>query len=275
MYLRSFSQVMFQNSPISGLFFFLGVLINSISMAISMFVAVFFANYFAQKLNYSSEDIENGLYGFNASLVGIAFILFFKLTLWSIVLLIFASFLSVIIFEYMKKNIKSFKAFTFPFILTVWVFLFFQGFLGLESASENIETSTFSYSFFDAIFTNFAQVFFQDYYLSGILFAIGIFFSSKRDFFYTLYASLLAIFIAEIFGFLDNEISLGLYGYNAVLVALALINNVNNKKSFLTISFAIICSVFVVKLFFIFNLIALTFPFVLVSWIFLYKTSQD
>lgn len=272
MYLRSFSQVMFQNSPISGLFFFLGVLINSISMAISMFVAVFCANYFAQKLNYSSEDIENGLYGFNASLVGIAFILFFKLTLWSIVLLIFASFLSVIIFEYMKKNIKNFKAFTFPFILTVWVFLFFKGFLGLESASANIETSTFSYSFFDAIFTNFAQVFFQDYYLSGILFAIGIFLSSKRDFFYALYASLLAIFIAEIFGFLDNEISLGLYGYNAVLVALALINS---KKSFLTISFAILSSVFVVKIFFIFNLIALTFPFVFVSWIFLYKTSQD
>ncbi|WP_198304730.1 urea transporter [Arcobacter vandammei] len=268
--LKSFAQVMFQNSQISGLFFFIAIFINSINLAFGMLLGVVASNYFAKILVSNKNDIEDGLYGFNGALVGIALLLFFKHTIWLYIVLIFASFFATYVFYYLKNSLINFQAFTFPFILTVWIVLYFSNtfLLDLQILNKNIT----SYNIFETIFLNISQVFFQDYYLSGILIAIGVFLNSKRDFFYIIYASFIALIFANLFSFATNDIEVGLYGYNAVLIALSL---VYAGKNLFTITLAIILSIFVVKIFFALNLVALTFPFVLVSWIFLYKKTSE
>ena len=76
--LRGISQVFLQNNIFTGLLFLIGILYNSRLMALGALLGVIISTITAILLNYNKKDINNGLYGFNGTLVGIALLFFFK-----------------------------------------------------------------------------------------------------------------------------------------------------------------------------------------------------
>lgn len=91
---RGVGQVMFQNNALSGGLMLVGVLLNSWQMALLAVAGNIVGTLTAYLFGYSREDIENGLYGFNGTLVGIAIGVFMSITLPSLLLLIVVSCLS-------------------------------------------------------------------------------------------------------------------------------------------------------------------------------------
>ena len=69
---RGVGQVMFQNNALSGALMLVGILLNSWQMALLAVAGNVISTLTAYISGYSREDINNGLYGFNGTLVGIA-----------------------------------------------------------------------------------------------------------------------------------------------------------------------------------------------------------
>ena len=119
---RGIGQVMFQNNSLSGALMLVGILCGSWQMALLAVAGNLVGNLTACLCKYSREDIRNGLYGFNGTLVGIAIGVFMPINLLSIALLIAGSALSTWIarlFGYWGKL----PGYTAPFILSVWILL--------------------------------------------------------------------------------------------------------------------------------------------------------
>ena len=91
---RGIGQVMFQNNALSGALMLVGILCGSWQMALLAVAGNLVGNLTACLCKYSREDIRNGLYGFNGTLVGIAIGVFMPINLLSIALLIAGSALS-------------------------------------------------------------------------------------------------------------------------------------------------------------------------------------
>lgn len=91
---RGIGQVMFQNNALSGLLMLVGVLLNSWQMALLAIAGNVVSTLAAYFSGYSREDIRNGLYGFNGTLVGIAIGVFMPITVASLLLLVAGSCLS-------------------------------------------------------------------------------------------------------------------------------------------------------------------------------------
>lgn len=68
---RGIGQVMFQNNALSGLFMLIGIFLNSWQMGILAVCGNIISTLTAHFSGYKYDDIKNGLYGFNGTLVGI------------------------------------------------------------------------------------------------------------------------------------------------------------------------------------------------------------
>ena len=91
---RRIGQVMFQNNALSGLFMLIGIFLNSWQMGILAVCGNMISTLTAYFSGYKHNDIKNGLYGFNGTLVGIAVGVFLQLSVGSLIMLIIASALS-------------------------------------------------------------------------------------------------------------------------------------------------------------------------------------
>lgn len=76
-FFRGIGQIMLQNSTWTGLFFLAGICCGSYLMGIAVILAVSAGNFTAILLKYNNDEVNNGLYGFSAALLGVALICFF------------------------------------------------------------------------------------------------------------------------------------------------------------------------------------------------------
>ena len=88
---RGIGQVMFQNNALSGGLMLLGIAFNSWQLAVLSVLGTVVSTLTASLSGYDKEDIRNGLYGFNGTLVGIAIGVFMEINVTSILLLISGS----------------------------------------------------------------------------------------------------------------------------------------------------------------------------------------
>ena len=91
---RGVGQVMFQNNALSGVLMLAGILLNSWQMALLAIAGNVVSTLTACLSGYSREDIRNGLYGFNGTLVGIAIGVFMPVSVASFSLLVAGACLS-------------------------------------------------------------------------------------------------------------------------------------------------------------------------------------
>ena len=109
---RGVGQVMFQNNAVSGLLMLVGIACNSWLLALFALLGNFVGTLTAFFSGYSKEDIEDGLYGFNGTLVGIAVGIFMETGIASLLLLVAGSVLSTWIarmFGYQKLLPGSYR----------------------------------------------------------------------------------------------------------------------------------------------------------------------
>ena len=76
---RGIGQVMFQNNALSGGLMLLGIAFNSWQLAVLSVLGTVVSTLTASLSGYDKEDIRNGLYGFNGTLVGIAIGVFMEI----------------------------------------------------------------------------------------------------------------------------------------------------------------------------------------------------
>ncbi len=257
---------MLQECVYTGIFFLVGIFYGSVLMGIALILATFCGTLTAHLLHYDDEDIARGLYGFNAALVGVALCLFIENSFWLWLLIIIGALLSTIIQHFFL--LKHIQVYTLPFVLTSW-FLIWTGQI-IAPLVSNPGTSILSGASLELLFPlrAFGQVIFQENWISGFLFFIGVFLSSRRAALFGLTAALIAGLIAFLMGTGITAINQGLLSFNAVLCAIAI--NDKGKSTFLLAIGAIIISVLLSLLFLRLSLIQLTFPFVVATVICLY-----
>ena len=262
--LRSLGQVMFQNNIYSGLLFLIGIFFNSPILGLAAIFGIIISISTAQILKYPKEDIENGLYGFNGALTGIALWYFFGFTTTTLFALIIGAALTTPLSYYLKKIIQPFTA---PFVIITWIVMYLLLFIFDISLVSSATPANNVFDLLSVSAKSFGQVMFQDNSITGMFFLLAIIVNSKHAAIYGFYAAILG----SLFGLLLKEpvavINAGLMGYNAILCAIALADN--KRSAFLWISIATIISVILNIGFSKLGVIALTAPFVLSTWVIL------
>ena len=268
--LRGVSQVMLQNNAITGLIFLVGISYNSWLAFLGAVFGNIISTVTAYLFRYNNEDIENGLYGFNGTLVGIAVFFYFGLSFYSILFIIIGSFISSVVMNIMKKKMIAFTA---PFVISTWLVIIFVKLFNIIPIINHSVQQTDFLNIFQGIITGFGQVMFQASIITGIILFIGILINSRISALFAVYGVLLSILISLFLSLSVGMISLGIFSYNAILVSIALGDK--TKKMLLFVSIAIMLSVIFTYLFGKFGIIALTAPFVISTWIVLFIKNKN
>lgn len=259
--LRGIGQVMFQNNSYSGILFLTGIFYNSWLMGLAALFGTIISTITALVLKYPKEDIENGLYGFNGTLTGIALLCFFEVDLLICIALIFAAVFSTLTMFYLKKITTPFTA---PFVLVTWLFTYTLMYFFNYPLITSSESTLNDIHVLAASSNSFGQVMFQENVITGLFFLLAILVNNKLMAIYTAYAAILGSLMSWLMIGNIIEINAGLMGYNAILCAIALVGK--KWSDFLWISIAIILSTLLNKGLMMLGLITLTAPFVLITW---------
>lgn len=260
--LRGVGQVMLQNNALTGLLFLAGIFYNSWLMGFGAIVGNIISTLSAKFLKYSDEDVKNGLYGFNGTLVGIAIYFFFGVNIYTTLFIVIGAALSTIIMQVMKTRIPTFTA---PFVISTWGVMLGITLLRLTHFLSTSLPQNGSLNLFSAISTGIGQVMFQGNIVTGLLFLLSILVNSRSAAIYALYGSLLGSLLATFLALPIAMINSGLFGYNAVLCGIAL--GTKKWNGFMLTTFAIILSVLLNYGLNKVGIMALTAPFVIATWV--------
>jgi urea transporter len=274
--LRGIGQVFFQNNALTGACFALGIALSSPLMAVGSLVGSSIGAATAWALKFHKAEVSDGIYGFNSALVGIATLFFFRPGVASFGLLVVGCVVAALVTWLMRRYLP-FPTYTTPFIVTTWAVYF----LGLALGAARVEAggATDVVGFVGALAHGISQVMFQARIGTGLLFLVGIALNDWRHASWVLVGSIVGMLVGSyhsspVAGVLDPEslaesglaenVALGLYGYNATLVAVALFLW---RRSLIPPLLGMILSVPITELFPMIGIPALTAPFVLATWV--------
>jgi len=260
---KGIGQVMLQENVWTGLLFLAGIFCGSVNMGIAAVLAVVVGTCTAKILHYDETEIKAGLYGFSATLVGVALACIFQsgLVLWISILI--GSALAAIVQHFFI--IRKIPAFTFPFIVVTWVLLLLFALFPHLVVPQSGGSLTGDEPIFVVLARGYGQVIFQDSLWAGILFFIGVLICNPIAAVYGLVGVAISATLAYVLRVPLSNIYLGLMSYNAVLCAITFAGK-SGKDARLALM-AVLLSVFILMIMQGLHLPALTFPFVLASWI--------
>jgi urea transporter len=267
-YLKGIGQIMLQENSLTGLIFLIGIFLNSPLMALGLLVGTVVGTLTAQLLKYDQGNINSGLYGFNAALVGIAMLVFFDSTILVWIAIIVLSALTTVMMNFCL--VKKIPIFTFPFILLVWIALyFFHNVTPVEAPSEadlaGLIPAEFDLKNFGF---GFGEVIFQGSFITGVLFMIAVYISNPNAALYGMAGSLLAAVFSYLIIDKFDSVQQGWFTFNAVLCAITFSGL--ERKNGVYVMIAIFFSVLIENFMMDKGLIFLTFPFVLGTWLTLF-----
>ena len=292
--LRGIGQVMFQDNPLSGLLFFIAIAWGSWAggvpqVAIGGLVALVAGTLTAQWLRVDESELNAGLFGFNAYLVGLALPTFMtpSLLLWFYV--VFGGAVSVVIMLALVKVFKtwSVSVLTAPFVLITWLLLLgTNAFSGLQgsalppagvivpidpSASNPLQLV----DFLQGLLTSISQVFLKGHGPAALLLLAGLAVSSIPAAVFAVVGAAIGLIVAHALGAESQLITAGLLGFNPVLTAIAL-GAVFYRPSVRVVIYALFATVLsvivqgaMIAAMTPFGIPTLTAAFVLVTWLFL------
>lgn len=294
--LRGAGQVMFQNNPLTGLLFIIGITWGAIDadmaeVAIGAVVALVVATITAMLLNVDQRSLRIGLYGFNGILVGAAVPTFLNVDgalMWGVIVV--GAAVSTVVMLAIANVFATWgvPALTFPFVLTTWfVMLGSYAFEKIEIASLSapaLPAATTAAAadidvtvelVFETIFRNVAQVFLINNVATGVIFVIALAVSSRWSALFSLVGSSVALAVALALGASASDITAGLFGFSAVLTAIAL-GSVFYSPGWRVLAYAVLAVVFTVivqgaldTFLAPVGIPTYTVPFVFVTWLFL------
>lgn len=259
--LTGLGQIMFQDSALTGALFLAGIAVVSPLMAAGAALAAVIGTLTAYVCRLDIGEIRDGLYGFNAGLVGIAVLANYEPVLLTFALLIAGAAISTLLTWAMRHRIP-FPTYTLPFIVTTWLVLY----VAHQSELSAVVPTPIKKEPFDmtaAVIKGISEVMFQANVLTGALFLVGIMLCSWKGAFWAVVGSLAGVMVGVSHNAPEENLSLGLYGYNAALAAMAL---ALYRPSVMLPLMAAIISIPITEKFPLLGLPTLTTPFVLASW---------
>lgn len=269
--LISIAQIMLQGSVLTGGLFLLAVVIESPIMASMMLLAVVTANITAIALKFDNTHLNQGLYGFSAALVGLFVAVFFGITATSLFLTLMGAMVAMLIQAVGLRH--QLPLYTLPFIVVSWGLYVVATWLDIPTATLSTPTWHLAVLANDnGIIKATGQVMFLGSVLAGFLCLIGLGLNDIRQnkgkfAVFALMAEGVCWLLASLIGADKSQIALGLWGYNGVLIVLALAD----KKPWLWL-IGIIIGIGIQWLFnavLDFTIVGgfLTLPFVLAVWV--------
>jgi urea transporter len=268
--LKGIGQIMLQENRWTGLLFLIGIFMGSWEGGIAVLISTAAGTYTAMILKYDQSEINAGLYGFSAALVGVALSFVFQTTIVIWILIIIGGALATVIQHFFIKN--KIPVFTFPFIIVTWVCVFVLHHCTQIPPSEMMTAAVepADYDDFLTCTNGFGEVIFQGGVLSGIIFFIAVFISSPAAALYGLAGSVLGAYISHMNGEAIDKIHLGLFGFNAVLSAIVFSGF--KKTDGIWVLLAVVITVIIDDVLIDHNVLSevggvLTFPFVAGTWI--------
>ncbi|PWN67848.1 urea transporter [Chryseobacterium oncorhynchi] len=271
--LKGIGQIMLQENRWTGLLFLIGIFMGSWQCGVAVLLSTAAGTFTAMKLKYAHSEINAGLYGFSAALVGVALSFLFQTTLLIWILIVLGGALAAIVQHFFIQ--KKIPVFTFPFIIITWVLVFtLHHFTHIPpSAMLSSEVVPTQYDDFLTCTNGFGEVIFQGGVLSGMIFFIAVFISSPVAALYGLTASILGAGLSQLNGEPIKEIHMGLFGFNAVLSAIVFSGV--KKTDGLWVLIAVVLTIVVDDFLVDNNYLSVvggvfTFPFVVGTWITLF-----
>ena len=292
--LRGVGQVFFCCNAVTGLIFLVALFVGGVTAGAAATVGVISSTVTAYLLGFSEDDIDAGLYGFNGTLVGPCLFLFLENSpqLWLYVVL--ASALSSIVLAALMRILGPYKipASTSPFVLTSWMFLvavyafdsFSRGPVLPPPGTPAAVTDAMAIPaemWFTALTKGVAEVMFADSVIVGIMFLTGIAIVSLRGALMAVGGTIIGVAFPILLGANQGMIEMGLYSFNPVLTMMAVgwvFLKPDGKSAALAVLagfLTVICQAGLANFLAPIGLPTLTFPFVLVMWMFLFAAGKS
>ncbi|HSF47940.1 MAG TPA: urea transporter [Burkholderiales bacterium] len=219
MCLTGAGQIMLQKNAATGAVFIAGIAWNSLASALGAVLGLGVATFTALWLRYGPLKTENGIYGFNGALVGIAAFQFLVPGISAVLLATVGAAASTVAMRWMMRRFLL-PAFTAPFVLMTWLLLGGGWVLGAMRSGSAIAGSDLHFAV--CVLQGIGQVMFQGSVVSGAVFLAGIACCSWRAAARAVAGSVIGCAVAVVAQLPAAQISAGLFGYNSALVALAL-----------------------------------------------------
>jgi urea transporter/murein DD-endopeptidase MepM/ murein hydrolase activator NlpD len=285
--LNAYSMVLFTGKKSAGFVLMLLTFFDPIAGGFGL-IGIVLTNLISYYLGVIPEKIKKGLYGFNGLLVGLAFPLYHAPSLNLFLLLFVACLLLVIVTIWLEGSLGYFfglPALSFPFVIvTFLVYLSFFYYNGLVLKTPS--TSWFPLAFpempkpIEYFFKSLGYIYFQSNLWASLGIGIVIFSVSRVSMLLAVFGFACGSLFQVALGGNIEELATGVVGFNYILTSIALggIFLVPSIHSFLLAGVAsmavALVSTFIKVFFYFFNLPVLSFPFVIVTLLFLYTIKQ-
>ena len=262
-FFKGISQVFLIENVITGIFFLSGVFYHSRCLGIGAVFGALVGTGQALLLKYKSDDIRQGLYGYNSTLVCLAIFYFFGLTIPSLIASFLGAILSVFITNIMRRTWRL-PTFTAPFIVSTWIVMSVLPTFRLASLQAPPLPDVNMVSVVSSLSLGVGQVLFLEDVVAGMILFVGILAGSRVLALYAAMGTALGVAIALSCSFPPGTMNLGLFGFNGVLCVIALADRKWGQAYWAMA--AIIVSTFMVYGMLKVGIISLTSPFVISTW---------
>ncbi|MEV0650984.1 urea transporter [Phytomonospora sp. NPDC050363] len=251
--LRGAGQVMFMNNPVTGLLILAAVVWGAVAedlpqVAIGAVVGLLVGTLTAMALKVDRDTLRQGMYGFSPLLTGAAVPTFLDNDAWMWGYLVIGAATTTVVTLAVSNVFTTWgvPALTFPFVLTSW-FLMLGAYqfhkIGISSLSTPALPQPAGATSFDMSFPELAtsmlkgvsQVFLIGDWVSGLIILVALAINSRWAAILAAAAAVVATLLAIALGAHSTAIESGLFGFSAVLTAIALgcVFNVPNWRAML------------------------------------------
>lgn len=223
--LRGVGQVVFLNNAYAGLLCLLGILLAAPEQAAMALAGTAAGTCVAILLRAARDDIRAGLYGYNGCLVAIALPQFLGggAAVWALAL--GTAGLSSALLLSLRGRTAWLPPLTAPFVLCSWAAIALVQAVGATDvgAARGVPVPAgIGWPMLDGVLSGIAQIFLQASPLSGAMIALALLVGSRVVFVLALLAGLASAGVASLIGVPSEAIRAGLFGFNAILAAIAL-----------------------------------------------------
>lgn len=284
--LKGISQVILIENVMTGFIILLAISIASLLLGIITLLSAVIGTLIGKSLGADETIVNQGLFGYNSVLTGMALVLFLSGPSDWIIALAGAAITAIFTASMMHVMKKvELPILTLPFILMTWFMLLVSYRLTAFTLSPELVPQSLAQwelditgevNWIQGSFNGIGQIFFLDNAISGALLFLAVFCADWRIGIYAILGNAVSLLTSYGLGGEHSLIFIGLYGYNAILATIAVsfvFKDEENRYSFLTgiiaASLSVLATASVSSWILPFGLPTLTMPFVIVTWILL------
>jgi len=222
--LRGFSQLCFQSNELTGLIFFVAILIASPISAAYFLVAGLMAPVGRMLLGEPRSVLETGMPGLNPCVLAIALPSFFEtgwtnVGMWGVLIVGVAV---VVVLVQLCLRYLPLPTLVLPFLLVLWTIYLIEPHVDFIQRADLVAAHSRELHILQALLLSLGQALFSPHILSGVLFACGVLLSNWRHGLLAIFGAIIATAVAYYYREIDpTSIDSGLYGFNGVYAAIA------------------------------------------------------